>query len=105
LNRGDASAAVRIYTRLARATQDPTYLRRGAEGALSAGHHQHAADLARRALALREKDVELRVLLATIYVQAKMLSSATSEFERALELAPDDENVKDWLKRIKKGDV
>jgi DnaJ domain/Tetratricopeptide repeat len=102
---GDPALAVRLHGRIVRATPTTAHFRRGAECALAAGMHQQAADFVRRALGFQDKDLQLRVLLGRIYFEAGMRSSAEREFERALELAPDAQTVKDWLKRIKRGDV
>jgi curved DNA-binding protein CbpA len=103
--KGDASHALRLYARVVKATQSPAHCRRAAEYALSAGQHQQAAEFARKGLSSNENDVQFRILLGRAYFEAEMHTSARREFERASELAPSDPNVKDWLKRIKRGDV
>lgn len=105
MGRGDPATAARLFGRVARATRSVDHFRRGAECAFEAKQFQLAAELAKRALELSEKTPQLHVLLGKIYVSAEMRSSARAEFQRALDLAPDDQNVKDWLKRIERGDV
>jgi hypothetical protein len=51
------------------------------------------------------KAIEPRVTLARVYLGAGMKESALGEFERASQLAPDDDTIKDWIKRIKRGEV
>jgi curved DNA-binding protein CbpA len=104
-DKGDAAHALRLYTRIVKATHSPAHCRRAAEYALSAGQHQQAAEFAKKALSADENNVQFRILLGRAYFEAEMFTSARREFERASELAPSDPNVKDWLKRIKRGDV
>ncbi len=69
------------------------------------GDMRKAGDMARKAVALAPKSVEPRQTLAKIYVKAGMKESALAEFERVAQMAPGDDTVKDWIKRIKRGDV
>ena len=34
-----------------------------------------------------------------------MKTSAQNEFERAAQLAPNDDTIKDWLKRLRRGEI
>ena len=66
---------------------------------------KHAGALARKAVELAPSHSEYRITLARIYATAKMLNSAVKEAERAVKLAPQSEAAKDWLKRIKRGEL
>jgi hypothetical protein len=48
--------------------------------------------------------VDLRVLLAKIYVEANMKQSALNELERATKVAPQDATIKEMMRRLKRGD-
>ncbi len=69
------------------------------------GDLRKAGDMARKAVALAPKAVEPRLTLAKIYVKAGMKESALAEFERISQMAPGDDTVKDWIKRLKRGEV
>ncbi len=69
------------------------------------GDLKKAGDYARKAVSLAPKASEPRITLAKIYVQAGMKESALVEFERAGQLAPHDASIKDWVRRIKRGEV
>jgi hypothetical protein len=43
-----------------------------------------------------------RVTLARFYVKAGMKQSAESELSRAATLAPSDDKVGDWIRRLKR---
>jgi hypothetical protein len=45
------------------------------------------------------------VTLARIYVTAGMKQSALAEFERAATLAPKDDTIRDWIRRLKRGEA
>lgn len=65
---------------------------------------RRAADLAKQATTLDPNRVDLRVLLAKIYVEANMKQSALNELERAAKLAPQDATIKEMMRRLKRGD-
>lgn len=69
------------------------------------GDLRKAGDMARKAVALAPKAVEPRLTLAKIYVKAGMKESALAEFERIGQMNPGDDTIKDWIKRIKRGDA
>lgn len=69
------------------------------------GDLKRAGDHARKAVNLAPKAIEPRITLAKIYLQAGMKESALVEFERASQLAPHDASIKDWVRRIKRGEV
>jgi hypothetical protein len=65
---------------------------------------RRAADLAKQATTLDPNRVDLRVLLAKIYVEANMKQSALNELERATKLAPQDATIKEMMRRLKRAD-
>lgn len=65
---------------------------------------RRAADLAKQATTLDPNRVDLRVLLAKIYIEANMKQSALNELERATKLAPQDATIKEMMRRLKRGD-
>jgi len=69
------------------------------------GDLKKAGDMARKAVGLAPKQAEPRVTLARVYLGAGMKESALAEFERASQLAPEDDTIKDWIRRIKRGEV
>jgi tetratricopeptide (TPR) repeat protein len=103
---GHFEQAARSYTRAGRGRPDPDVLKSAAECYLKAGLELRlASDLAREAVQLAPNRTDLRLTLAKIYEAAGMQQSAVREVERALELTPDSDRIKQWLKRIKRGGV
>jgi tetratricopeptide (TPR) repeat protein len=103
---GHHEQAARSYTRAARARPSPDLLRSAAECYLKAGTELRlGSELAREAVQLAPNRADLRLSLAKIYEAAGMQQSAQRELERALELTPDSDRIKQWLKRIKRGGV
>ena len=64
-----------------------------------------AGKLAKSSIDLDESRTSARVLLARIYAHAGMAKSALSELERAATLAPEDDTIREWIKRVKRGDA
>jgi tetratricopeptide (TPR) repeat protein len=103
---GHHEQAARSYTRAARARPSADLLRSAAECYLKAGTELRlASELAREAVQLAPDRADLLLSLAKIYEAAGMQQSAQRELERALELTPDSDRIKQWLKRIKRGGV
>ncbi len=69
------------------------------------GDMRRAGELAKKAATMAPKAAEPRVTLAKVYAHAGMKESAVMEFERAAQLAPDDDSIKDWIKRLKRGEL
>ncbi|MCB9577272.1 MAG: DnaJ domain-containing protein [Polyangiaceae bacterium] len=98
--------AAASYERAARGKPSAIVWERAAACLLEGdGDLRHAAELAKKAIRLASKAAEPRSTLAKIYVNAGMKESALLEFERASQLAPDDDSIKDWIKRLKRGDA
>lgn len=103
---GHFEEAARSYTRAARGRPSADVLRSAAECYLKAGVELRlAGELAREAVQIAPDRTDLRVTLAKIYEAAGMQQSAVRELTRALELTPDSDRIKQWLKRIKRGGV
>ncbi len=51
------------------------------------------------------EEAQARVTLARIYVAAGMKQSGLAEFERAATLAPKDDTIRDWIRRLKRGEA
>jgi tetratricopeptide (TPR) repeat protein len=103
---GQYEEAARSYTRAARGRLSSDVLKSAAECYLKAGVELRlAGDLAREAVQIAPDRTDLRVTLAKIYEAAGMQQNAIRELERALELTPDSDRIKQWLKRIKRGGV
>jgi curved DNA-binding protein CbpA len=106
-NNGQHEQAARSYTRAARGGQpNADVFRSAAECYLKAGVELRlASELAREAVQIAPNRVDLRLTLAKIYEAAGMQQSVQRELERALELTPESDRIKQWLKRIKRGGV
>lgn len=103
---GHYEQAARSYGHAARSRPDPDVLRSAAECYLKAGVELRlAGELARDAVQLAPNRADLRLSLAKIYEAAGMQQSAQRELERALELTPESDRIKQWLKRLKRGGV
>jgi curved DNA-binding protein CbpA len=100
-----AEAAV-SYGRALRGKPTPRLLERAAFCILQAqGDMKLAGEHARKAVALAPNEATPRVTLARVYLAAGMKTSAQNEFERAAQLAPNDDTIKDWLKRLRRGEI
>jgi len=111
---GRMAEAARSYARAtlgsptARSFERAAYCALMAEGAAEGSDPQVlriAGDHARRAVQLAPDDVQARVTLARIYVTAGMKQSGLAEFERAATLAPKDDTIRDWIRRLKRGEA
>ncbi len=98
--------AARSYARATLGSPDARTFERAAYCALVAlGDLRLASEHARRAVSLAPEDVQARVTLARIYVTAGMKQSGLAEFERAATLAPNDDTIRDWIRRLKRGEA
>jgi tetratricopeptide (TPR) repeat protein len=105
-NNGQHEQAARSYTRAARGRPNADVFRSAAECYLKAGVELRlASELAREAVQIAPNRVDLLLTLAKIYEAAGMQQNAQRELERALELTPESDRIKQWLKRIKRGGV
>ena len=98
--------AAASYRRASRGKPTPHVLERIAHCLYSGkGDLREAADFAKRARDTAPDDPNLRLTLGKIYFEAGMKQSAAAEFERAQQLAPKDDTIKDWLRRARKGEA
>jgi len=98
--------AAQSYERAARGKPNARVYERAAHCLLEAqGDLRKAGELAREAVLLAPEQAPARITLARIYLAADMKQSALAEFERAIQLAPGDETIKNWIKRIKRGEL
>jgi hypothetical protein len=103
---GRMADAARSYARATVGSPNARTFERAAYCALLAeGDLRLAGEHGRRAVALAPDDVQSRVTLARIYVAAGMKQSALAEFERAATLAPNDDTIRDWIRRLKRGEA
>lgn len=103
---GHYDEAARSYARSARGRPSSDVLRSAAECYLKAGTElRKASELAREAVQIAPKRADLRLTLAKVYEAAGMQQSAAKELARALELAPENDRIKQWLKRLERGGV
>jgi curved DNA-binding protein CbpA len=110
--------AARSYSRATLGSPNARTFERAAYCTLMAeGDLRVAGDYARKAVALVQagqavgqipssaEEAQARVTLARIYVAAGMKQSGLAEFERAATLAPKDDTIRDWIRRLKRGEA
>ncbi len=103
---GRPDEAAECYVRAALGHPSASLLERAAFYTLEAGGDlKHAAQLARQAVSLAPNSAKCRLTLAQIYAAAKLRESALAELERARALEPDQPLIKEWIARVKRGDV
>ena len=66
------------------------------------GDLREAGEAAKRAVMMTPDNARFRVTLARFYVKAGMKQSAEGELSRAATLAPTDDKVTDWIRRLKR---
>lgn len=111
--------AARSYGRATAGSSSSRTFERAAYCTLMAeGDLRLAGDYARKAIALLPagsaasaggagvgEEAQARVTLARIYIAAGMKQSGLAEFERAATLAPKDDTIRDWIRRLKRGEA
>jgi curved DNA-binding protein CbpA len=105
---GRMAEAARSYARATLGNPSSRIFERAAYcGLMAAGDLRLAGEHARRAVALAApgEEGQSRVTLARIYATAGMKQSALAEFERAATLAPNDDTIRDWIRRLKRGEA
>jgi tetratricopeptide (TPR) repeat protein len=103
---GRLAEAALSYERAARGKPNARLFERAAHCLVeSQGDFKKASELAKRAVSMAPEEASLRVTLARVYLAAGMKQSALSEFERAFTLAPSDDTIRTWIRRIKRGEV
>jgi tetratricopeptide (TPR) repeat protein len=66
------------------------------------GDLREAGEAAKRAVMMQPDKAQSRVTLARFYAKAGMKQSAEGELSRAATLAPTDDKVNDWIRRLKR---
>jgi curved DNA-binding protein CbpA len=66
------------------------------------GDLREAGEMAKKAVLQEPNNARFRVTLARFYVKAGMKQSAEGELSRAATLAPSDDKVGDWVRRLKR---
>jgi tetratricopeptide (TPR) repeat protein len=103
---GKFAEAARAYERASLGKPSPRVSERIAYCLLeSNGDARKALENARRAVAAAADHADYRVTLGRAYLLAGMRQSALGELERAQQLAPGDDKIKDWIRRIKRHEV
>jgi curved DNA-binding protein CbpA len=103
---GRPDEAAECYVRAALGHPSASLSERAAFCTLEAGGDlKHAAQLARQAVSLAPNSAKCRLTLAQIYAAAKLRESALAELERARALEPNQPLIKEWIARVKRGDV
>jgi len=104
--RGEYAAAAAAYERAVRGRPSAQLHERVAHCLLEArGDPKTASDHARKAVEMAPSEVAYRITLARVYGRAGMEQSALGELERARTLDPSDDTIKDWIKRVKRGEI
>jgi len=66
------------------------------------GDPREASEMAKKAVMLRPDSAQFRVTLARCYLKAGLKKSAEGELSRAATLAPTDDKVMDWIRRLQR---
>jgi tetratricopeptide (TPR) repeat protein len=104
--RGHMADAAQAYEKVIRGRPNAYVYERAAHCWLEAnGDPKKAFDLAKKAVELSPNETAYRITLARVYAKAGMEASALGELERARTIDPGDDTVKDWLKRLKRGEI
>lgn len=104
--RGHWAEAAVAYEKVLRGRPSAHVYERAAHCLLEAqSQPKKAFDLAKKAVELSPNETAYRITLARVYAKAGMEASAFGELERARALDPGDDTVKDWIKRMKRGEI
>jgi curved DNA-binding protein CbpA len=104
--RGEFAVAAQAYERALRGRPSAQLHERAAHCFLETrGDPRKASDHARKAVEMAPAEVAYRITLARVYARAGMEQSALGELERARTLDPSDDTIKDWIKRVKRGEI
>lgn len=98
--------AARSYERALVGRPDAAIRERLACCLLNAGGDvRRALEAARAAVLASPGEARFRVTLARAYLAAKMRESALGELERAANLAPTDDSIRDLIRRVRRGET
>jgi tetratricopeptide (TPR) repeat protein len=96
-------AAAKSYARALMGRPEAAIYERLAHCLLSGeGDLREAGEAAKRAVMMQPDSAKGRVTLARFYAKAGMKQSAEGELSRAATLAPTDDKVNDWIRRLKR---
>lgn len=96
-------AAAQSYSRALVGRPEPKIYDKVAQCLLAGeGNLREAGEAAKRAVLAHPDNARFRVTLARFYVKAGMKQSAEGELSRAATLAPTDDKVTDWIRRLKR---
>lgn len=96
-------AAAKSYARALGGRPEPRIYEKVAHCLLSGdGDLREAGEMAKKAVLMRPDVAAYRVTLARFYLKAGMKQSAEGELSRAATLAPSDDKVTDWIRRLKR---
>jgi tetratricopeptide (TPR) repeat protein len=99
---GQMVRAAKAYARAARGKNNAQLYDRAAGCLVEAGSDlRQAVEYARKATTLDPKRGAYHLTLARAYYLSNMPTSGAAEMKRALELAPDNDDIKAWAKRLK----
>jgi curved DNA-binding protein CbpA len=104
--RGHMAEAAHAYEKVLRGRPGAYVYERAAHCILEASLDlKKAGDYAKKAVELSPNETAYRITLARVYAKAGMEASAVGELERARTLDPSDDTVKDWIRRVKRGEI
>jgi curved DNA-binding protein CbpA len=104
--RGHFAEAAKAYERVLRGKPTALAYERAAFCLLeSRADMKRAVEYARKAVELGPQETAYRITLARVFARAGMEQSAIGELERARTLDPSDDTIKDWIKRIRRGEI
>lgn len=99
---GRLAKAAQAYERAARGKRSASLYDRAASCLVEARENpRKAIELARKAVELDGERASFRITLARAFHLANMPTSASRELQRALELAPDNDEIRTWIKRLR----
>jgi curved DNA-binding protein CbpA len=95
--------AAKSYARVLAGRPEPKIYEKVAHCLLSGGGDlREAGEMAKKAVLMQPDVAAYRVTLARFYVKAGLKQSAEGELSRAATLAPGDDKVTDWIRRLKR---
>jgi curved DNA-binding protein CbpA len=103
---GRYAEAAESYERAAAGRPVALHFERAAFYMLEAmGDLSRATFLAKQAVSLAPSNAKCRLTLAQVYARGKLRESALAELERARALDPEQPLIKEWIARVKRGDI
>jgi curved DNA-binding protein CbpA len=104
--RGHWAEAAQSYERVLKGRPTAQMYERAAHCLVEArSDMKKAADFGRKAVEMAPKSTAHRITLARAFARAGMTQSALGELERARTQDPDNDSLKEWINRVKRGEV